>query len=447
MTAVFVHLSDIHFGQEAGGGQRIINDDVRRQLIEDVAGVVLALPNKRASGIIVTGDIAYAGKQEEYDTAGKWLDELADRVGCAAADIQMVPGNHDIDRDSITRATSMMLEAIQDNGEAKLDEFLDADADRELLYRRFEAYRRFAEAYQCPLDCTGKSSSDRRVELADGRAIRFIRLNSALSCTKGRPEKGHLLLGARQRVIAEKPGEELVVLTHHPLSWYADSADTKKYLRGRARVFISAHEHVAAVTIEPVEQECDLMMLASGATTPDKANDKYNYAYNVIEFDWEPTRDALAITIHHRIWNDDLKRFEPFNNKNGEHSERTVLGSPNFRKAKRPTESDVATTIASTEIAPVEITREEDELGGGRVVDEVEYQNIYLRFFRDLTEGDRLRILVELDAIPPNLRGNFNHEMESRLLRSVVYANRAEELQTKIQEALGRQTETRNQNE
>jgi hypothetical protein len=201
-----VHLSDIHFGQEKGGGQRIINNDVRRQLIEDVASVILSLPNKRASGIIVTGDIAYAGKQEEYEAAGKWLDELAGRVGCSAADIQMVPGNHDIYRDSITGATSLMLDAIQNIGEEKLDEFLDTDADRELLYLRFEAYRRFADAYQCPLDRTGKSSSDRRVELAEGRAIRFIRLNSALICTKGRPEQGHLLLGARQRVIHEKSG-------------------------------------------------------------------------------------------------------------------------------------------------------------------------------------------------------------------------------------------------
>jgi len=132
----------------------------------------------------VTGDIAYAGKRHEYDAAGLWLDELASRVGCTAADIQMVPGNHDVDRDQIKGLTEMMLAAIGNEGEAKLHDFLEEAVAREVLYLRFEEYRRFADAYQCPLDCSGNSSAERRVELADGRAIRFVRLNSALICSR-----------------------------------------------------------------------------------------------------------------------------------------------------------------------------------------------------------------------------------------------------------------------
>lgn len=43
-----------------------------------------------------------SAKYEEYVKAGQWLDILAERVGCSRLDIQMVPGNHDIDRDAIT---------------------------------------------------------------------------------------------------------------------------------------------------------------------------------------------------------------------------------------------------------------------------------------------------------------------------------------------------------
>ncbi|EIK93208.1 hypothetical protein PMM47T1_27986 [Pseudomonas sp. M47T1] len=196
----------------------------------------------------------------------------------------------------------MMLAAIGNEGEAKLDAFLEEAVAREVLYLRFEEYRRFADAYQCPLDCSGNSSAERRVELADGRAIRFVRLNSALICSRRKDEKGNLLLGARQRVMNEAIGEELVVLTHHPLDWYADSAETKRFLRSRARVFISGHEHLAAVDVQNVEPGRDLMMLAAGATTPDSFDDTYTYAYNIIQFDWDENDDALAVTLYARAW-------------------------------------------------------------------------------------------------------------------------------------------------
>lgn len=439
MTAIFVHLSDIHFGQEKAGGELAPNDDARRQLIEDAATVVSSLANKKASGIIVTGDIAYAGKRHQYDAAGSWLDELARRIGCGAADIQMVPGNHDIDRDTIKGAAAMMLDAIYAEGEAKLDTFLDEELDREILYHRFTEYRRFADAYQCPLDCTGKNSADRRVELADGRAIRFVRLNSALTCNKGGGEYGRLLLGARQRIMNAEAGEELVVLTHHPLSWYADSEEITKFLRGRARVFISGHEHLAAVNVQNVENGTDLMMLAAGATTPDEIKGMYTYAYNIIEFDWDDAADALVVTLHPRAWSDEMKRFEDDTIRLGNRDQRIVLGAPNFRRAPKPFRQGLTDRSGSATVAQVEIisTKEEDVTCNGQV-DETEYQNLYLRFFRDLAEGERLRILVELNAVPGEITGGFNHEMESKLFRSAVRANRFDELRNKVETALAR---------
>jgi predicted phosphodiesterase len=444
LTAVFLHLSDIHFGQEKKSGQLSISEDARNQLIEDAASVIANLENKKASGIIVTGDIAYAGKRHEYEEAGKWLDELAARVGCSAADIQMVPGNHDIDRDKIKGLTAMMLDAIHEKGEKELDNFLEEAADRDVLYLRFEEYRRFADAYQCPLDCTGKSSADRRVELVEGRAIRFVRLNSALICTKNRKEFGNLLLGARQRVMTEAAGEELVVLTHHPLSWYADSADTTRFLRGRARVFISGHEHLAAVDVQNVETGRDLLMLAAGATTPDSIDETYTYAYNVIEFDWDQDTDALMVTLHPRAWNDEMKRFEADDVRLAGRDRCFVLGSPNFRKAPIPSKPVVAESGAGTEPATVEIVvSEEESVTADGQVDETEYQNLYLRFFRDLAEGERLRILVELDAVPAEIAGGFNHDTESRLFRSVIRANRFGQLREKVESALSKRDETR----
>lgn len=444
MTAIFVHLSDIHFGQERNrGGQRKANDDARRQLIEDAATLVEGLPSKRASGIIVTGDIAFAGKSHEYQAAGVWLDELASRVKCEPSDIQMVPGNHDIDRDRITPVTRMMLDRIILEGDEALDRFLGVEADRNLLYARFTDYIKFSGAYQCPLDCAGENSAERRVELADGRAIRFVRLNSALVCSEG-DQEGGLLLGQRQRVMETNAGEELIVLTHHPLHWYADSDDARRFLRGRARVFVSGHEHLAAVDVHNVEEGCDLMMLAAGATTPDEIGGSYTYAYNVIVFDWDVECDALAVTLYPRVWNDEMKRFESDDSRLCGQERRTVLGSPHFRRAPRPATPKPVEDTSAAEPAAVEIiSTTPEEMNATPNLNDAQYQNLYLQFFRDLTEGERIRILVELDAIPGNLPSGLNHEMESRLFQSAVRSDRLADLREKIGDALAKRARTR----
>jgi 3',5'-cyclic AMP phosphodiesterase CpdA len=65
VTVAFIHLSDIHFGQEKGG-RVFTHSDVRERLIDDVAQLVKRLPNGKVNGIIVSGDVAYAGVKEQY---------------------------------------------------------------------------------------------------------------------------------------------------------------------------------------------------------------------------------------------------------------------------------------------------------------------------------------------------------------------------------------------
>jgi 3',5'-cyclic AMP phosphodiesterase CpdA len=60
----FVHLSDIHFGQEKKDKTTYIHEDVRNELIRDVQ--LQAAKHGNADGILVTGDIAYSGKKEEF---------------------------------------------------------------------------------------------------------------------------------------------------------------------------------------------------------------------------------------------------------------------------------------------------------------------------------------------------------------------------------------------
>jgi DNA repair exonuclease SbcCD nuclease subunit len=147
----FIHLSDIHFGQERGE-LVYIHDDVRDQVLDDAQIVRESLPDQKIDGVLVTGDLAYSGTLDEYAAAGTFLDRLTERVGCPRTAVRVIPGNHDIHRKSICKASEWMLSEIAAKGAEALDSFLEDEQDREVLYGRRRQYRKFAEAYNCPLD-------------------------------------------------------------------------------------------------------------------------------------------------------------------------------------------------------------------------------------------------------------------------------------------------------
>lgn len=98
-----------------------IHDDVKRELIADATEVVAALPQSESKGILVTGDVAFSGKTEQYDAAGKWLDALAEGIGCSIHQVQMVPGNHDVDRDKLSVGGEQLLAYIRGGGPAEYE--------------------------------------------------------------------------------------------------------------------------------------------------------------------------------------------------------------------------------------------------------------------------------------------------------------------------------------
>ena len=435
MSIGFVHLSDIHFGQEKGGTIRI-NNDIKGCLIDDVKLVSRSLESGRAAGIVVTGDIAFGGRASEYRAAAAWLDKVADAAGCDITDIQVVPGNHDIDWGEITKLTEIMLEKIVAEGEPALDSFLASDADRELLFRRFSAYRPFAEGYRCPLDTNAELAEERVAKLAPGRAIRFIRLNSALASSKN-DEEGKLLLGARQRVLNQRPGEELVVLSHHPVHWFQDSDDALLFIRSRARVFISGHEHSPSVKTETIEKGRDLMMLAAGATVPPNSDDTFAYCYNFIEFDWDAEADALSVYIQPRAWVNARKRFDADDVRLGGRDRKFTLACPNFRNA--PQAIDLLTQEAVVDGASdtVTITVLDDhgpEAWEEAVIDT--YPLLLLRFFRDISPAQRVSILASLGALPPNWKGTLNESFERKAFDGLVQAGRSDELWTELRKIM-----------
>lgn len=443
MKAVFVHLSDIHFGQEKDGGTGAENADAKKRLIEDARTEVGKLRGK-VHGVIVSGDIAYSGQEEEYVLAAEWLAELTDAIGCERTDVQMIPGNHDIDRTKITNTIDSVLYSIREGGDEWLDRHLDNEDDCKVLYERFDAYKGFALDYRCELDLNGEISMSATLDLAPGRAIRFVRLNSALICSS-KKEEGKLILGKRQRMLPIEDGVEIIVLSHHPLGWFQDSEKARGFLHGRARVFISGHEHFPSLEIEKVEEDCQLMMLAAGATAPDVIDDKYTYKYNIIAFEWDESSDALAVTVNPRTWDESVARFKRDDVFMEGNDERQVLGSPNFRRAPKPSNHQQLVPAAEELIEKPLVAAEETAaankhptaasagIGAASDVDvdmvqpSQDVRDLQLRFFQELSQGDRLTAFVSFGVVD-QIKGRIDHAMERRLFRRAVRLGKMNEI-------------------
>ncbi len=430
MPAVFVHVSDIHFGQEKDD-RVYIHADVKKQLIADAKEVVSSIAGGVAHGILVTGDIAQSGKWAEYEDAGKWLDELAASINVEIHRVQMVPGNHDLDRSKLSFSGRQILDHIRAGGTKEYEDILNNPTDRAALFARFEDYGRFSFGYNCPLNNEGVFASEMEVILAPGRAIRFIRFNSSLLCHgEERDEHPELVIGARQFAIPRTNGVENIVLVHHPLNWYKDQDQVRDYIRSRVRIFISGHEHDPKVSVDNVEIGSDVMMLAAGATVPYKSNDVFTFTYNIIEFDWDEEIDGLLVTMHPRAWNAQRTCFEADDKRLGGKDPNFRLACPSFRKGTRPDTHTVAQPadalvaeesacfVAPTiEMIPMESL--EGELQSMTPIAEG-YETARLRFFRDLLEGERLRILVELDALSENFDERMSLGLERRLFDMLV---------------------------
>ena len=425
MPRTYIHLSDLHFGQETGSDLHL-HEDVRERLIEDARNLTARESNSAVDGIIVTGDIAFSGKQSQYQQAGQWLERLREAVNCELKGVFLVPGNHDVDRDEISSGCEALLEKIKECGEEQLERYLQDPLDSEVLYRRFKSYRDFAEAYACPIDTASGYTVDRQVPVGPRHSLRFIGANSALVCSPTSDEDRQLLLGARQRTFPLNAREELVVLCHHPLHWLRDSTDASQFVRARARVFISGHTHERSSRVERNESTGDLVFISAGAAVPASNERRREFTYNRLSFDWDEESASLTVGIEARTWNAQTTRFTGAGARDG--TETYALACAQMR------EDGVDDPASRTlRITPAEGRGDSSEgapAGPGvrMMADRDDF--LRLRFFKDLTVHERAAVLARMGVLPfgEQIAGDLTHTLTRHLVDGVLAAGKGREL-------------------
>lgn len=306
----FVHLSDIHFNKKAATFGFDPDRELRRLVQRDIAEQTRVLGP--ANAVLVTGDIAYAGKREEFEDAARWLDEVCDAAGCGREAVLMCPGNHDVDRAVIERN-----QLIQDGHEAirKGPTFYERDLAltrrltqpeaRALFYSAIAEYNSFAARYQSSFFADERTFVwEHDFTLNDGSTLRVRGLNTALLSGLSDVE-GSLFLGTRACTLPRHDGIEYLVMAHHPPKWLADEEESERAFDASAKIHLFGHEHN-----QRVQPGRDWIKLYAGSINPHRGEPNWRPGYNILEVSVEDgTTRRLRVEVNAREWQGNPPQF------------------------------------------------------------------------------------------------------------------------------------------
>ena len=188
--------------------------------------------------ILVTGDVAYHGRAEEFTRAKAWLEEVRTKTSSNPEALFVVPGNHDVNHAIVPKSSSLwdLHQTIRDSKKSTEERLSSLEAklkDPALDFLvALKEYRDFAQEYGCPttsnalawVQVLGAENS-----LEDGTVVRFHGLNSALLSDAG-DAKANLLLGEFQfKHFDADPRYVNVVLCHHPHGWLLDDNEANDF--------------------------------------------------------------------------------------------------------------------------------------------------------------------------------------------------------------------------
>jgi calcineurin-like phosphoesterase family protein len=396
-----VHLSDIHFGQEDKDGTFHDQEDVREGVARDCR--VMRKKLGPANGILVTGDIACAGKKAEFDRAGVWLDAICDIVGCERRAVHIIPGNHDVDRSRIDYGVERMHQDFRDCDADDVNKILakilgsdpkSLSTSAVAFFEKLAAYREFSNRYESDFQSERRPVCIKELKFPTGHILRFFGMTSVQVCDVY-DSKGKMILGSSQYIFKEESNVEYVVMCHHPLHWFKDEANAMPRIRTRGRVILAGHEHQARFR-KIIEGGVEYLMLDAGATTPPGSEKRSPFCYNWLEFDLSEGNGAfeLGVSVFPRKWMDQKAEFDLDRERtDGAEFERFSVPCRNYTKIAAPQAVEVVSTI------PVGVNEEDN----AAMPDEERFAKLLYFFWRYLDWRQRYAVLAKVDVMPKGL--------------------------------------------
>ena len=247
MEVTWLHISDFHFKDN----DRYESNRCLTALVEAVRNFRVR-KHLRPDMIFATGDIAFNGKESQYQLAEKFFDALLDAADIEKKWLFIVPGNHDVDRD-IGRK---FIRTLNDNDHS--NEFFQQYQANPHITLKQEAFIKWFDRYFAGIRTFPQDTTCALPTIIEkgGAKLAIVQVNSALFCS-GReddPDQNKLWLG---RVCLDIAIEELknsdavlkIALLHHPLEWlhHEERSSIKASLSAHFDCVLRGHLHETEV--------------------------------------------------------------------------------------------------------------------------------------------------------------------------------------------------------
>lgn len=424
----FIHLSDIHFGQERHDGSVVYHDDVRKKVIQDCkTEMPQAIGSAKVDGVLITGDIAFSAGEDEYKRAQLFIEEICDAGGCGLSDVFLVPGNHDAHRKTNWslggHLINMALRNMDniDDVEKELDRFEEAPAGYHPLTLKFEGYNKFARNFDCHFIESPVIPREYRDLPFDGFGfLRILGINSAIVSDEN-DDLGKLYLSQKQYVVPEKSGMEYLVMMHHPTTWFRNKSKIENKFNNRVKLLLTGHEHSLAVKKVGHGAGGQQILIESGACNPPSAGE-YNYSYTWMEIsafvDDGTGKPNLKVKVHGRAWAPARDRFiedtQRLDNDKGvvEYSVPAPHFSTPVEKAAASTEKAEPIKDKAGSLEEVVSPTVAEEVQGQGSIDEELMRRIRVIFWNEITWQQRIEILVSLKLIEQSTETKMPYDLE-----------------------------------
>src|SRR5712691_919108 len=311
----FLHISDLHAKgpqeREPWRRRRVLGDAWRRNLetLLEEEGLI--------HFVFFTGDAAQSGHPDEYSEVSDFFQELRKELDLKPDRLFVVPGNHDIDRNTQKGAWESMrmrLAATTDllgvsrwmNGIANRPPLGFEDAWKAGILERQNGYRAWVRDQLCRPELVPEGLGYRTAVHLPGWAlpIHIVGLDTAWLCGDD-ADAGRLLLTENQpgRLLTDQQGNSLpglrIARMHHPLHELADGISGKRLLADHADLVLRGHLHQTEV-VEWIDPDRRLRELAAGSLYEGGLADTYGNSCQFVRLELDSDMRPIEAMVRIR---------------------------------------------------------------------------------------------------------------------------------------------------
>lgn len=291
-----IHLSDLHSK----------SDYPKNFEIERISKAVSTLADADEYAIVVSGDVAFSGKNNEYNSIKAFFKNLClpqfFKRKVKFINYIYVPGNHDIDYD-YSEVPSDVNQFEKIFGKTVGLDHMDIEKVETVYSKAMKEFYKFSKKGHCEWE--DPIINTKSIRFGDCR-INFVMVNSApFSLLKGQSiDKGnHNLTQKQLKEIRNLANAEINILVmHHSLEWFSD--DTKRELReilaNYYTAFLFGHEHDEIAERRTINYGGECLYVQGNAMADCSMRDN---GFGVVDIDFNSQKvKAYSFVFEHDIY-------------------------------------------------------------------------------------------------------------------------------------------------